>query len=163
MVRYVMQMLPGIDVRIGCPDHRDLVGRKGFVQVHPLLRFSGGVEPLARAGLTHPIVCKVYITKGAKAKIVRAQRLLISPIRWRDCLVYWNLMGAGGIHPLTPALRGGDVMQNTTMEDRRKELQLLLDKFRDHPERDWSAERKRAHSLSQMIAGSQGQQSSMTA
>lgn len=47
-------------------------------------------------------------------------------------------------------------MQNTTMEDRRKELQTLLDKFRDYPERDWSKERRRAHALSQMIAGVSG-------
>lgn len=43
-------------------------------------------------------------------------------------------------------------MQNTTMDDRRKELQSLLDRFRDHPERDWSNERKRAHALREMLA-----------
>ena len=43
-------------------------------------------------------------------------------------------------------------MQNTTMDDRRKELQSLLGKFRDHPERDWSEERRRAHALSEMLA-----------
>lgn len=43
-------------------------------------------------------------------------------------------------------------MQNTTMDDRRKELQSLLDKFRNHPERDWSEERQRAQALGEMLA-----------
>ncbi len=43
-------------------------------------------------------------------------------------------------------------MQHTTMEDRRKELQSLLNHFRDHPERDWTQERKRAQALKEMIA-----------
>lgn len=42
-------------------------------------------------------------------------------------------------------------MQETTMEDRRKELQALLDRIRDHPELDWSAERERARVLSEML------------
>jgi hypothetical protein len=48
--------------------------------------------------------------------------------------------------------RGDPVMQETTMEDRRKELQALLDQIRAHPERDWTAERERARVLSEMIA-----------
>ena len=43
-------------------------------------------------------------------------------------------------------------MQATTMEDRRKELQTLLDQFREHPERDWTEERKRAKVLSEMLS-----------
>jgi len=43
-------------------------------------------------------------------------------------------------------------MQETTMEDRRKELQSLLDEIRDHPERDMTAQRERARVLSEMIA-----------
>ena len=43
-------------------------------------------------------------------------------------------------------------MQNTTMNDRRRELEALLQQFRDHPERDWTEERKRAHALSEMLA-----------
>ena len=42
-------------------------------------------------------------------------------------------------------------MQETTMEDRRRELQALIDKFRDHPEHDWTEERKRAQVLSAML------------
>jgi len=52
-------------------------------------------------------------------------------------------------------------MQKTTMEDRRKELQALLEKFREHPERDWSGERARAQTLSEMIAGETRRQDSM--
>jgi hypothetical protein len=47
---------------------------------------------------------------------------------------------------------GGRLMQETTMEDRRKELQSLLDKFEAHPERDWTEERRRAQVLREMIA-----------
>lgn len=43
-------------------------------------------------------------------------------------------------------------MQETTNEDRRKELQNLLGRMRAHPERDWSDEKKRATVLQQMIA-----------
>lgn len=43
-------------------------------------------------------------------------------------------------------------MQETTQDDRRRELQALLDAFRNHPERDWSAERRRAQVLREMIA-----------
>ncbi len=52
-------------------------------------------------------------------------------------------------------------MQKTTMEDRRKELQTLLAKFRQHPERDWGVERRRAQTLSQMVAGGMQRQGSM--
>lgn len=47
-------------------------------------------------------------------------------------------------------------MQETTSEDRRKELQALLDQMRDHPERDWNEEKKRATVLQQMIAAGNG-------
>jgi len=43
-------------------------------------------------------------------------------------------------------------MQETTMEDRRKELESLLDQMKQHPERAWTEERKRAAALSQMLA-----------
>lgn len=42
-------------------------------------------------------------------------------------------------------------MQETTMEDRRKELDSLLARFRAHPERDWTRERKRAEVLREML------------
>lgn len=47
-------------------------------------------------------------------------------------------------------------MQDTTMEDRRKELQALLDQFEAHPERDWTAERRRAAVLRRMITADTG-------
>jgi hypothetical protein len=43
-------------------------------------------------------------------------------------------------------------MQETTLEDRRKELEALLAEIRDHPERDLTAQRERARVLSQMLA-----------
>ncbi|MBV1917113.1 MAG: hypothetical protein KUG65_03510 [Sphingomonadaceae bacterium] len=43
-------------------------------------------------------------------------------------------------------------MRETTMEDRRKELESLLEEFKQHPERDWTEQRKRAKVLSEMIA-----------
>lgn len=42
--------------------------------------------------------------------------------------------------------------EKTTMEDRRKELEALLDGFKRHPEKDWSFERERARVLSEMLA-----------
>ncbi|MGE3690125.1 MAG: hypothetical protein AB7F98_01950 [Novosphingobium sp.] len=42
-------------------------------------------------------------------------------------------------------------MQETTLEDRRKELEALLKQMREHPERDWAKERERARVLSEMI------------
>lgn len=42
-------------------------------------------------------------------------------------------------------------MQETTIEDRRKELQALLDKIRDHPEHEMTEERERARVLSAML------------
>ncbi len=44
------------------------------------------------------------------------------------------------------------MIEPTTMEDRRKELETLLEQFKQHPERDWSKERERARVLSQMLA-----------
>ena len=44
------------------------------------------------------------------------------------------------------------MVAGTTMEDRRKELEALLRQFAEHPERDWSAERERARTLSEMLA-----------
>ncbi len=41
--------------------------------------------------------------------------------------------------------------QATTMEDRRQELETLLQQFRDHPERDWTKERERARVLGEML------------
>lgn len=43
-------------------------------------------------------------------------------------------------------------MRETTLEDRRKELEALLEKFREHPERAWTQERKRAQVLREQIA-----------
>ena len=40
----------------------------------------------------------------------------------------------------------------TTMEDRRRELDTLLQQFKEHPERDWTKERERARVLSEMLA-----------
>jgi hypothetical protein len=43
-------------------------------------------------------------------------------------------------------------MQQTTMDDRRRELQALLEKLRDHPEHAMPEERERARVLSTMLA-----------
>jgi hypothetical protein len=43
-------------------------------------------------------------------------------------------------------------MQETTHEDRRKELRALLAQIEAHPERDWSEERKRIAVLNELIA-----------
>ncbi len=42
-------------------------------------------------------------------------------------------------------------MQETTMEDRKKELRSLLDQMAAHPERDWSEEKKRVAVLREML------------
>lgn len=46
-------------------------------------------------------------------------------------------------------------MQAVTEGDRRKELAVLLERMRTHPERDWSAERARAATLTRLIAAAQ--------
>lgn len=43
-------------------------------------------------------------------------------------------------------------MQETTAEDRRKELRSLLDRIQQYPERDWSSELKRVTVLRHMLA-----------
>lgn len=43
-------------------------------------------------------------------------------------------------------------MTPVTIEDRKKELRTLLAQMRDHPSRDWSAERQRVIVLQEMIA-----------
>ena len=43
-------------------------------------------------------------------------------------------------------------MQPVTEGDRRKELAVLLDQIRAHPERDWSAARRRIATLNKLIA-----------
>ena len=43
-------------------------------------------------------------------------------------------------------------MQETTMDDRRRELETLLTKLREHPEREWKAERERVAVLQRMLA-----------
>ena len=43
-------------------------------------------------------------------------------------------------------------MQETTNEDRRKELRSLLDRIQQYPERDWSEELKRVTVLRHMLA-----------
>jgi hypothetical protein len=44
------------------------------------------------------------------------------------------------------------MIEPMTMEDRRKELESLLEQFEKHPERDWTKERERARTLSEMLA-----------
>lgn len=44
-------------------------------------------------------------------------------------------------------------MQAVTEGDRRKELAVLLEAMRAHPESDWSAARARAATLTKLIAG----------
>lgn len=58
--------------------------------------------------------------------------------------------------PVGPFTQGGakqmeQHMHETTEEDRRKELRVLLDRIQQHPERDWSEERKRVAVLQQML------------
>lgn len=43
-------------------------------------------------------------------------------------------------------------MDVVTIEDRKRELRVLLDKLKAHPERDLSAERARIVVLNEMIA-----------
>jgi hypothetical protein len=42
-------------------------------------------------------------------------------------------------------------MQDTTIEDRKKELRTLLDRIEAHPERDFAEERKRVAVLQGML------------
>jgi hypothetical protein len=42
-------------------------------------------------------------------------------------------------------------MRETTMDDRRSELAALLEAIARHPERDWSAERRRVAVLKEML------------
>ena len=43
-------------------------------------------------------------------------------------------------------------MQVTTSDDRRRELESLLTKLREHPERKWTEERERVAVLQRMLA-----------
>jgi len=43
-------------------------------------------------------------------------------------------------------------MQETTMEDRKKELRSLLEQMEAHPERDWSEEKERVAVLREMLS-----------
>lgn len=43
-------------------------------------------------------------------------------------------------------------MQETTSEDRRKELRSLLERIQQYPERDWSEALKRVTVLQHMLA-----------
>ena len=43
-------------------------------------------------------------------------------------------------------------MQRITIEDRRRELTDLLARIRQHPERDWTVERRRAAELQRAVA-----------
>ncbi|MDZ3832252.1 MAG: hypothetical protein U0S50_10585 [Sphingopyxis sp.] len=45
-------------------------------------------------------------------------------------------------------------MQAVTESDRRKEVRLLLDRIQAHPERDWSAARRRIATLNKLIGPS---------
>jgi len=47
-------------------------------------------------------------------------------------------------------------MQETTMEDRKKELRSLLEQMEAHPERDWSEEQERVAVLRQMLSEGKG-------
>lgn len=42
-------------------------------------------------------------------------------------------------------------MQAVTEGDRRKEVRVLLDQIRSHPERDWTAARRRITTLNKLI------------
>jgi len=44
-------------------------------------------------------------------------------------------------------------MPPVTIEDRKKELRLLLQQMQQRPSRDWSEERDRVALLNRMIAG----------
>ncbi|HEV2596728.1 hypothetical protein [Sphingopyxis sp.] len=44
-------------------------------------------------------------------------------------------------------------MQAVTEGDRRKEVRTLLDQIQAHPERDWTAARRRLATLNKLIAG----------
>ena len=44
-------------------------------------------------------------------------------------------------------------MQAVTEGDRRKEVRSLLDQIQAHPERDWTAARRRLATLNKLIAG----------
>ena len=43
-------------------------------------------------------------------------------------------------------------MQTVTEGDRRKEIRVLLDQIQAHPERDWSAARRRLATLTRLVA-----------
>jgi hypothetical protein len=43
-------------------------------------------------------------------------------------------------------------MQAVTEQDRRKEVRALIEQIQAHPERDWSAARRRIATLNHLIA-----------
>lgn len=47
-------------------------------------------------------------------------------------------------------------MQAVTEGDRRKEIRVLLDQIRAHPERDWSDARRRLATLNKLVAAPKG-------
>ena len=46
-------------------------------------------------------------------------------------------------------------MQPVTLDDRKKELKVLLQQMQDQPSRDWTEQRQRAAVLTEMIAASE--------
>ncbi|HKX77225.1 MAG TPA: hypothetical protein VJM34_01755 [Novosphingobium sp.] len=42
-------------------------------------------------------------------------------------------------------------MQESVLENRRKELRVLLDQMEAHPERDWTEQRKRVDVLRELL------------
>ena len=62
------------------------------------------------------------------------------------------LGGEGGVNPAILGLERRKPMQAVTEEDRRKEVRALLDQIQAHPERDWSAARRRIATLNHLIA-----------
>lgn len=51
-------------------------------------------------------------------------------------------------------------MDPVTIEDRKKELRVLLDQIQANPSRDWSEERGRIAVLRQMIAADESKKAS---
>ena len=47
-------------------------------------------------------------------------------------------------------------MQETTTDDRQRELRGLLDNIEAHPEREWKQERRRVAVLQQLLAAKEG-------
>lgn len=63
----------------------------------------------------------------------------------------WNFPDHGVVVWLNKMAKVRMTMQESVLENRRKELRVLLDQMEAHPERDWTEQRKRVDVLRELL------------